>query len=497
VTGLYLLAALFLVLLNGLFVLAEFAIVKLRPTRVSELVKEGRASAGLVRHIQTHLDEYLSVCQIGITFASIGLGFVGEPAFARLLQPLFGSWALAHGAALAIAYVIVSFLHILLGELIPKSLAIRLPEQSALLSAPPLRLSRALFYLPLVVLNGSANLLLRLLGFSQAAEDPGHTKEELRIILGESQSRGLLSLRRLLLIENVFDLEGVLVRDVMRPRAAVRALRAEAPWEENLAAIRASRFSRYPLLAEGSERPAGIVHVKDILFSAQPPDLGKLARPPVLARESSLIEDLLDGLQRHRAHLVLVLDAQGGWSGIVTMEDLIEEIVGAIEDEFETEPPLFLGDSMSPGRTLLGVEAESIQEAVREALSRVPPAELPVSAQRAADAVAERESRLCTYLGRGVAVPHARLEGLAKPCVVFARSERGIPVPGKEEKARLLFILLTPADQPKTQLRLLARLALFIESGTAEERLLGARSSAAVVDAVRALDPMLLGRRAS
>src|SRR5262245_14568911 len=191
--GLAMLAVLLLLLLNAVFVLAEFALVKLRPTQTEALVQRDTPGARLVAHLQSNLDEYLSVCQLGITLASIALGFVGEPAFAVLVEPLLGSWAWAHAVAVGVAYVTVSFLHVLLGELVPKSLAIRAPEGSALFISPLMRISRYILWLPLVVMNGSARLVLRLLGFSAVPDEPVHSEEELRVILELSQGAGPLS----------------------------------------------------------------------------------------------------------------------------------------------------------------------------------------------------------------------------------------------------------------------------------------------------------------
>jgi magnesium and cobalt exporter, CNNM family len=207
--GLALLSVFLLLALNGFFVLAEFALVKLRPTQVEALVLQDKPRAPLVAHLQANLDEYLSVCQLGITLASIALGFVGEPAFAVVVQPLFGSWAWAHAVAIAFAFVTVSFLHVLLGEQVPKLLAIRSPAASALNIAPLLRAAHWVLWVPLIVMNGSARLVLRLLGWSAPAHEPVHSEDELRVILALSQSAGSLSFRQLLLMENVFDLRAV------------------------------------------------------------------------------------------------------------------------------------------------------------------------------------------------------------------------------------------------------------------------------------------------
>jgi CBS domain containing-hemolysin-like protein len=494
--GAALLAVAGLLLLNGFFVLAEFALVKLRPTQVEALIDRGVGAARLVRYAQAHLDEYLSVCQLGITLASIGLGFVGEPAFAALLLPWLGSAAWAHGVAITFAYVMVSFLHILFGELVPKSLAIRSPERSALGVARLLRWSRLALWLPLVVLNGSANLVLLLLGFRTPARDPLHTEDELRIILELSQSAGSMSFRQLLLMENVFDLRGLRVRDAMRPSGAVRSLCADAPWEENYAVIRDSRLSRYPLVEHDGGKPIGIVHVKDLLLEAPEGalrvDLRRIARPLQVVREEAPLESLLAELQRRHRHMAIAVDATDRWTGVITLEDVLEEIIGTIEDEFELEPPFFLADALTPGRIVLGLEAATLEQGIREALRRVPAAELPLPATRIADAVIERERGMPTLLASGLAAPHARLD-LRDPLLVFARSDAGLAVPGRDERAHLLFILLTPARNPRAQLKLLARVAGLLDSEYVVDRLREADSPALVLEVIRAADPVALG----
>ena len=492
---LFILAGIFLLLLNAFFVLAEFAAVKMRPSRVEALVAEGNARAGVVSHIQKHLDEYLSVCQVGITFASIGLGFVGGPKFAEIVSRLLGigdGWS--HTVVIAVLYVLVSFLHILVGELVPKSLAIRRSEGSALLTAVPLQVFRWIFWLPLVVLNGSANFVLKLLGIATVKE-ADHSEEELRIILAKSQNTGLMSFRRLLLLENIFDLGDLRVRDAMRSRDAAKVLRAGAPWEENLKVVRESRLSRFPLVDQGA-MPLGIVHVKDLFYEGQDKlpqaDLRKIARPYLTALEDQPLENLLGDFQRSRVHLAVVKNAEGRWTGVISLEDIIEEITGTIEDEFETEPPIHLSDGLTAGRVVLGIDASSLEELIGQVFGRIDAKELPLPVEKVVKAVLERERAMSTYLGNGLAVPHARLEGLEKPVVIFARSEPGVPIKGREEKAHLAFMLLTPSGSPRIQVRLLARVAALLSSEYVDERLRAAESPAAVVEVIRAGEPITL-----
>jgi CBS domain containing-hemolysin-like protein len=495
----YLLIAIGLLALNAFFVLAEFATVKVRPTQIEELIDEGSGRARAAKHILDHLDEYLSVCQLGITFASIGLGFVAEPAVVRLIEPLLlltgvlpaqgtSQWLTVHGVAFVISYLLVSFLHILAGELLPKSVAIRLAEKMSLATARPLRLFRFLFFVPLWVLNLSANSILALMGFRDTLREEDHSENELRILLEQSQSRGLISFRRLLYMENVFDLGELRVRDAMRPRSQVRCLRVSDSWADNLAVMRTYRFSRYPLITADPEHPRGLVHLKDILLAGNAEqDLTKIMRPCLFVRDDAILEALLAEMQRKRIHVALVMDHRERWTGFITLEDVIEEIVGTIRDEFEEEEVIHLVDVMSAGQIFLDIEAEGPIAAVRCALQRMDDALVPLPRDHIVRAVDERERLVGTYLGRNLGMPHARMAGLKKPFVMMLRSDQGIRYRGTNEKAHLLFVLLTPAGQPRIHQRLQAVIATMLdESEYVPDRLRTAATPEEVMEIIRA-----------
>lgn len=495
---LYLLVALFLLLLNGFFVLAEFAAVKMRPSRVEELVNDEIAGSHSVKHIQTELDDYLSVCQLGITFASIGLGFVAEPAIVRFIEPVVqftglfeehskAAWLTSHGVAFALSYLLVSYLHILIGELVPKSIAIRMTEAASLWTARPLIFFRYLFYLPLRLLNGSASIVLHWMGIPNAGANDVHSEDELRILLSQSQTEGVMSFRRLLFAENVFDLGELRARDAMRSRSLVRCLRAEAPWSENLEILKRYRFSRYPLLHSGSSEPVGIIHIKDLLLADKDePDLNSMARPFLNVLETQPLESLLAEMQRKRIHVALVRNNEGAWSGFLTLEDVIEEIIGTIRDEFEDEEQIHLSDILEEQHVQLGIEANDTVDAVRQALSRVKNWKLPVSREQIIKAIDERERAVETYLGKGLGMPHGRIVGLNQPVVFFIRSEQGIPYRGNRERAQLLFLLLSPAGQPRVHQRLQAVIATIMdESEYIPDHLRTAETPAEVVDILR------------
>lgn len=495
---LYFLLAILLILINGFFVLAEFAAVKMRPSRIRELMDDGVRGAAAAKHVQDKLDEYLSVCQVGITFTSIGLGFVAEPAIVVLIEPLLKrlkifpeesdvTFLTTHAIASAIGLLLASYLHTLIGELIPKSMAIRRTDRSSLLTAAPLRVVRTLFIIPLWILNGSANVLLRLMGLSTSKHHEIHSEDELRILLNQAQTTGTMTFRRLLFLENVFDLGELVVRDAMRPRSQVRCMSAQNSWEENLQLARRYRFSRYPLLDQDGANPIGSVHIKDVLFTGeQNGDLKPLLRPLLTVNETALLESVLAEMQKKRIHAAIVKDAKGVWTGYLTLEDVIEEIVGTIRDEFEDEEPIHLSDSLLEDRVHLHIEADSTIEAVRIALSRMKRESLPIAVDQIIRGVEERERLIETYLGRHLGMPHARLPGLKKAIVLVIRSELGIPYRGTTERAHLLFVLLTPTGQPRVHQRLQAIIATLLdESEFIPERLRTADTPAEVLEILR------------
>jgi CBS domain containing-hemolysin-like protein len=456
----------FLLILNGFFVLAEFAVVKVRSSRIEELVQEGHPRARLLQEIHGKMDEYLSVCQVGITLASVALGMVGERG-AGMLGASDGSLT-SRIIAVAFSFIVVSGSHIVIGELVPKSIAIRVADQAALRCAMPLRFFHFLFFAPLWILNRVAWACLRLLGFPGKASEGEHSEDELRIILDRSQSHGLLSFRRLLFIENVFDLGELTVKDAMRPRSQVKVLQAADPWSDSRAIIRTHRFSRYPLITSDPEKPVGIVHLKDILLKQDEPgsvpDLAAIVRPYLSVKEAGSLEQTLSEMQRRRIRVALVSNVEGRWTGLLSLEDVIEEIVGTINDEFERDEAVRVSDAVAANRVVLGVEARSLMEAIPAILAKVPAAALPLPVDQIRKAVQERERTAATYLGQGIAMPHARLPGLEKPVIIVANAPKGIAIEGSTERVHLIFLLLTPAGAPKVHQRLQATLAAMMDN---------------------------------
>lgn len=501
-TLIYISAVLACLALNAFFALAEFAAVKIRPTRVRQLAEAGDPRALALAHIKSRLDEYLSVCQVGMTSAAIGLGFLGEPAIANgIHRALEGRLSLSpagvHAVAIGVTYVLVSYVVVVIAELVPKTIALQSPERAALLCARALRLCYRLFYVPLVALNRSANAVLWLIGLRHAAETERLSEEELRLAVAESQKGGELSFRQLLTIENVLLSSRLTAADAMKLRSGARVLSTSVPWEDNLRMLQESRLSRLPLIDPSQPLPIGVVHVKDVFYGGKRElsgdDLRGMARPCPVIRETQPLQDVLAELQKRRVHWAAVTNDQDVWTGFITLEDVMEELVGAVEDEFEVEPPTHLADALTPGRVVLGLEASSIDDAVTRALAAVPPAELPFPARKIAAAVIAREADMPTYIGRGVAVPHARLDGLDKPVLVFARSAAGIPAASRAERTHLFFILLTSPANPRVQTRLLARIGGLLDNESVERRLREAESAHEIADAIRDGELAVLG----
>jgi CBS domain containing-hemolysin-like protein/mannitol/fructose-specific phosphotransferase system IIA component len=501
----YILIAFALIVLNAFFVLAEFAAVKVRPTQVEALAETGNRRAKIVERIQANLDEYLSVCQVGITLASIGLGFVGEPAFAELLLPAVrwigiagvATQITAHALSIGLAYLLVSYLHIVLGELVPKSVAIRSTIKASLLTAWPMVIFRYIFIAPIWLLNSTVNGILRLFRIPPVSGHGAHSEEEIRIILDQSQESGMLSFRRLLHMENVLDMGSLTVKNAMRARRLVRCLSLMATRSENDAVIAEYRFSRYPLIGNDPNAPLGFIHLKDILLAehADKPsdDLRTFVKPCLQFREQDPLEQRLSEMQRKAAHMALVYTDEGRWSGIITLEDAVEEVIGTIEEEYPTEPSVRLSDLLTPEHTLLDVEGDSILSATRSALRRILGTDLPVSKDAIMLAVAERERLGSSYVGRRLAIPHARLSRLVSPMVIVARMKSPIPSPVPGEDINLLFILLTPADTPRIHQILLSHIAGIFESDFLEERLEDAATAADLHSVIVTAEQVVLG----
>jgi CBS domain containing-hemolysin-like protein len=345
-----LVAVVVLVLANAFFVAAEFALVGARRTRLDELARAGDRKARLARRAVQSLDRYISATQLGITLASLGLGWIGEPALAGLIEGGF-SWlprAVAviatHGVASAIAFIIITILHIILGELVPKAVALLYPEQVSGWVTAPLMGFAWIMAGPIAVLNGTANRLLKLLGIDPPGEHERlHSPEEIRMLVEQSTEGGSLLQEDARLLEGVFEFSEKTAQEVMTPRTQMAALEADLTVEAAADQVAIHGRSRYPAYTESLDDIIGVVHAKDILSAlrARPGQtIRVIMRPPLFVPGTREVEDVLADMKRLKTHLAIVLDEYGGTAGLVTMEDLLEEIVGPIYDEHDPQDRL-------------------------------------------------------------------------------------------------------------------------------------------------------------
>ncbi len=339
-----------LIALTAFFVAVEFAIVKVRISRINQLVKEGKRGAVAAKKVVTHLDEYLSACQLGITVTALGLGWLGEPTVEKLLHSIFSllhvNESVSHILSFGIAFVLVTFLHVVVGELAPKTVAIQKAETIALLFSTPIIWFYRVMYPFIWLLNGSARLLVGIFGLKPASEhEIAHSEEELRIILSESYKSGKINQNELQYVNNIFEFDERIAKEIMVPRTDMVTLSIDDTAEEVINKVKTEKYTRYPVVEDDKDHIIGMINVKEFLTATSiKKDVGKgldvksFIKPVIRVIETIPIRNLLKKMQGQNHHLAILIDEYGGTSGLVTVEDIVEEIVGDIRDEFdETE----------------------------------------------------------------------------------------------------------------------------------------------------------------
>jgi CBS domain containing-hemolysin-like protein/mannitol/fructose-specific phosphotransferase system IIA component (Ntr-type) len=493
------LLALLLVFLNGFFVLVEFALVRARETQLELLKRRKTLSADLALGMHRRMDRYLSASQLGITMASLALGWVGEPAFAALLQPLFARLhgmppAACHTLAFALAFGLITSFHIVLGEQVPKYIAIARAEPSLLATARPMQFSYWVLYLPLLALNAVSNWIVRRLGLPAVTEsETAFSKEELRLVLGQSHAQGRMSLTKVLLCENVLDLGDFTARTIMVPLDRVVQLDVRKPWEENRQVILANRYSRYPLCDGDPARIIGFVHFKELMLGQcrgdGPVDLLRYRRELPKIDADAPLESLLPMVQRMPTNMVLVTAKDGTPAGILTFEDLLEELVGEMTDEFERERIWRLRDFLSREAVVVPLQARDMHGAIAELVGRLTPGLGGCDSRVVLERVLQREKQMSTGVGQGLALPHARVERLAHTLIAYGYAPEPIACESIDgQPVRHVFLVLTPLEKPREQLRSLARLSMLFGSDVVSKGLAEAQDAAAVYELLQAAD---------
>lgn len=337
-----------LIAFTAFFVVSEFAIVKVRPSRIDQLIEEGRRSAVSAKVVITHLDEYLSACQLGITVTALGLGWIGEATVASLFASIFSnisiSASLSHGLSIALSFLIVTFLHVVVGELAPKTWAIQKAEQVALLFSRPLIWFYRIMYPFIWILNGSARLLTRMVGLKPVTEkENAHTEEELRIILSESYKSGAINQSEFKYVNNIFEFDDRIAKEIMVPRTEIVSLDISDPFDTFKETFKTEKYTRYPITDGDKDHIIGFINMKELLTGLLTgKELSKQTikfyiRPVIRVIDTIPIGKLLLKMQREQIHIAVLMDEYGGTSGLVTVEDIVEEIVGEIRDEFDMD----------------------------------------------------------------------------------------------------------------------------------------------------------------
>ncbi len=340
---LMILAALFFVFLNAFFVLCEFSIVKVRHSKLEQLLKEKKGGAKQALEISSNLDTYLSACQLGITLSSLALGWLGEPAIARLLSAWLENTTLSptltHTISIAIAFALITLLHVVLGELVPKSVAIALADKTALWVARPLHIFWLLFYPLIKTFDFLAMLGLKFIGIKPAKEsETVHSDEEIKIIASESQRGGVLDEFETEIIRNAVDFSDIVAKEVMTPRKDMICLNKNKSYDENMKIVSEYKHTRFPYINDSKDSILGMIHIRDLMKNeivGGQKRLDDFVRPMFLVPENVSISKILIRMNKERTHTALVVDEYGGTAGLITMEDIMEEIVGDINDEHD------------------------------------------------------------------------------------------------------------------------------------------------------------------
>lgn len=339
-SGLMLILAFVFVLLNAFFVLSEFAIVKIRKSKLEELSKDGVKNAKMAYEITNSLDSYLSATQLGITISSLALGWIGEPAVAMLIEKPINSIfeanaTVIHSISFIISFTFITLLHVVLGELVPKSVAIATPEKSVLFIAKPLHAFWVIFKPFIAVFDFLAGGILKLIGIRPAGENEiAHSEEEIKIIVAESLKGGVLDSIETQIIKNAVDFSDTVAKEIMTPRKQMVCLNAQKSYEENYKKVIESKYTRFPYIDGSKDSVLGMIHIRDILQSDKK-DFNKIVRRILIVPENSSIASILSMMNKERISAALVIDEYGGTSGLITMEDIIEEVLGDINDEHD------------------------------------------------------------------------------------------------------------------------------------------------------------------
>ena len=491
-----------LISINAMFVLLEFGLMRSRPARIELLARKGNARAIAVQEVLARLDEHLAAMQVCLAVVSLALGAVGEPAVVRGLNSHFARWiswlppSYLRVVSFAIAVVTLACVQMILGELVPRAVAIHYAEKIALTGARPLKALAVALRWPIRLTTSCSRAILRVLGLKSASEaDHSVSVEEMRVLLGETQDKGAMPLERLILLENVFDFASAKAAEAMKPREKIAFLSLARPWAENLAMIRQKRFTRYPVCEKDDVDTAiGYVHLKDLILREDigEPDLKRLRRDLFEISDAEPLEKLVKTLPDKGVHMALVRDGLNRVVGLLTLEDIIEELIGEVRDEFGRPRGWADGELFARAVVEANLPPGDRRSAISYLIARLKTARPEIDGKAALEAVWERELKFASAVGRGVIVPHARMHGLTEPIIAVGRYAKPASFPTPDGvPVRLVFLILTPSESPVVQLKILQRIASLVMNENLRRKLLRAKTDESLLEILRTADTLL------
>ncbi|MFN0116766.1 MAG: CNNM domain-containing protein [Elusimicrobiota bacterium] len=494
-----LIVALILLVANVFFVLTEFSLVRVQPARLELMMSQGHRRPQLVFHMLKNLDKYLSAIQLGITICTLGLGWIGEPLVAGSIQKILPlpEWLIPYsrGINTIFAFILITYFQIVFAELVPRSIAIHQAERVALLVAIPFEIFSKVFRFPIWVMTKSFVFISKLLGFPPTGEhEQVFTEEEVRIILNASQEKGLIPLDQLFIIENLFDFADMKVREAMIPKEKIQFLSLQKNWSENKAIIETSRLSRFPVGNPDLTHAVGYVHIKDFGMNPNPVDLSSFLRPVFWAHENDLVKNIFKLMTQQGRHLALVKDSNEKIIGLVTMEDILEELIGEIHDEYDIPQAWSIHSFLTPQYIEVGIKTESLSEAVKILVDRLQKIHPAISKAYITKALEEREMKIPTPVAKGVALPHARIS-LDRPIILVGQCQKPISFAAAHDKQpiKLIFLILTSSSIPIQQLKILSRIALLASNESLFKKLSKAKSSEEFLDILKTAETLISG----
>ena len=497
-TLVYIVVALIIILLNGFFVLAEFALVKVRRTRLIELAATGNYKYKLALKAHEKIDDYLSSIQIAITMTSLALGWVGEPSVGKLLSWLlpwlmpFLHQAVLYTISFILSFLIITSLHVVFGEQVPKLFSIKYPEKTLAFVIVPLHYFYILTRWFRQFLVFIAYKTLSLMGIDPHAKEAPISQEELRMMFSSSQEGGKLSLRRLMMFENLFDFEQVKLKEIMTPKTKISALKKSNTWQENLAIINTRKYSRYPLYENTIDDATEYVLVKEmsleVITKREAPIEEKYTYPILNLDENTSVESALREFQRTRRHLAFVRNSKDQVCGLVSLEDVLEELVGEIRDEYEKQPVFLLSNFLVANASIASLKSTEKLACFDEILDSIYKEHPVFSKTQASEFIKNREKLMSCALAKGVAFPHARIASLSKAMVAIGVSKKGIVFNEGQSPVYLIFLILTPFKEPAAQLKILAELAAISQNKVVKDRILKAKTSAEIAEIILAFE---------